>query len=423
MDVDMGDTPAWLKGDATRLRQALFNYVGNAIKFTEQGALYLRAKKQEETDSEVVVRFEVQDTGIGVGADILANLFEAFEQGDATTTRVHGGSGLGLAITRRLVLMMGGEVGVESELGQGSTFWFTARFGHGQSQMSFRSSGLVDGAEQLLRDKYAGTRILLAEDNAINMEVAVALLSSVGLVVDTARNGRLAVAMARENDYDLILMDMQMPEVDGLEATRLIRSGVSPRSGNVDTPILAMTANVFKEDRLACREAGMEDFIAKPVEPDNLFSTIIKWLSAPGGASSMISSSESSATDVLDNPIVFRQFESQTRQGAAVDPAALKLVFADDHPAQKLVLQKFVTQTDEIFAEFEAAFSQRDLEQVRFHTHKLKSSARTVGANALADLCFALETAAHNTKWDDIDRLAIDLRPAIDSVKDYIEGF
>ncbi len=292
LDVDMGDTPIWLKGDATRVRQALFNYVGNAIKFTEQGTLYLRARIQEDTDSKVLVRFEVQDTGIGVAVDTLPGLFEAFEQGDITATRVHGGTGLGLAITRRLVLMMGGEVGVESELGQGSTFWFTAWFDRGHDQMSVQPSGNLEDAERQLRDRYAGSRILLAEDNAINLEVAVALLSNVGLNVETARNGRIAVAMARENHYDLILMDVQMPEVDGLEATRLIRSTVKPKARNLDTPILALTANVFKEDRQACQEAGMEDFIGKPVEPANLFSTIIKWLPDRGSAPQTLSSAK-----------------------------------------------------------------------------------------------------------------------------------
>jgi len=420
IDVDMGDTPIWLKGDATRLRQALFNYVGNAIKFTEEGTLYLRARTLEETDKKVLVRFEVQDTGIGVAADTLPGLFEAFEQGDATATRVHGGTGLGLAITRRLVLMMDGEVGAQSELGKGSTFWFTAWFGRGHGQMSVKTSGIVEDAERQLRDRYADARILLAEDNAINLEVAVALLSSVGLIVDTARNGRIAVAMARENHYDLILMDIQMPEVDGLEATRLIRSNVKSGAGNLDTPILAMTANVFKEDRLACLEAGMEDFIGKPVEPANLFSTIVKWLPGGGNASQMPSSAELPKESVPDNQVVVGQFERRVRPYADVDLEVLNLIFADDRKAQQMLLQKFTSQADDISAQFETAFRQHDMEQIRFHAHKLKSSARTVGANPLADLCFALETAARNEKWEEINTLASGLKPAVNRVRDFI---
>ena len=423
IDVELGDTPVWLKGDVTRLRQALFNYVGNAVKFTQQGGLLLRAHKLEETKRKVLVRFEVQDTGIGIAADMLPVLFEAFEQGDASTTRVHGGTGLGLVITRRLALIMGGEVGAESELGKGSTFWFTARLGRGQSQMPVKSSGAEADVQRQLRDRYAGSRLLLAEDNAINMEVAVALLSSVGLVVDTAENGRVAVAKACENDYDLILMDMQMPEVDGLEATRLIRSSVGLRTGNVDTPILALTANVFKEDRTACMEAGMEDFIAKPVEPGNLFSTIIKWLPDPGETPDTLLSNKLTATDPSQTSVVFSHFESKTQLGMAVDPETLNRIFADDHNGQQYLLQKFVSQADEIFAEFEAAYRQHDIEQVEFHSHKLKSSAVTVGANSLADLCFALEKAARHSNWAEINGLAGDLKPAIERVREYVTSF
>ncbi len=423
IEVDVGDTPVWLKGDATRLRQALMNYVGNAIKFTDRGKIVLHTSVLEETDRQLLMRFEVQDTGIGVTADKLPDLFGAFEQADDSTTRVHGGTGLGLTITRRLVLMMGGEVGAESKLGQGSTFWFTARIDLGQSQTSTRPASVVMDAEQQLRDRYGGSRILLAEDNAINLEVAVALLSSVGLVTDTAQNGRLAVKMARENDYDLILMDIQMPELDGLEATRLIRSTVASQTSNETIPIVAMTANVFKEDRQACMEAGMEDFIAKPVEPGNLFSTIIKWLPAPDGAPDTMLSKELPSAKDSNNKAVLGQLERPSHQDSAIDPESLNGIFENDHNAKQLLLQKFVLQTNEVFSGFETAFRQRDFEQVRFQCHKLKSSARAVGANSLSDLCLALEMAAHNENWLEIIGLANDLKPAIERVEDYVKQF
>lgn len=272
IEADKNEVPIWLRGDLTRLRQILINYVSNAVKFTEQGKIWLRAKKLEEHEDGILVRFEVQDTGIGIESRKLARLFEAFEQADTSTTREYGGTGLGLAINQHLAQLMDGEVGVESEPGKGSTFWFTARIGRGHGVMPDDGPDESTNAETQLRTEYSGARILLAEDNAINREVAVTLLEQVGLKVATAENGEEAVDMVRAADYDLVLMDVQMPIMDGLEATRLIRTEYA------DMPILAMTGNVFAEDRKACIDAGMTDFIAKPVKLEDLYSGIAKWL-------------------------------------------------------------------------------------------------------------------------------------------------
>jgi len=272
--IDFADTPTALRGDPMRLRQSIINFAGNAVKFTERGRVALRARVESEDADGLLFRFEVEDTGVGIAADQLGRLFEAFEQADASTTRKFGGTGLGLAITRRLARLMGGEVGVDSEPGMGSLFWFTARLQ--------RALGEIPGTSPMMASNVrAGARILLAEDNPINCEVAVEMLRAVGLTVDVATNGRDAVDLARDRPYDLVLMDVQMPELDGLAATRAIRE----LAGCEDLPILALTANAYEEDRLACRAAGMNDFVAKPVQPSALYAILAKWI--PGEAATI----------------------------------------------------------------------------------------------------------------------------------------
>ncbi len=277
-NIETADLSHCLRGDPTRLQQALLNYVGNAVKFTESGHITLRVTQDAETDDTATLRFAVEDTGIGISPEAQSRLFIAFEQADNSTTRQYGGTGLGLAITKKIAEVMGGTAGVTSTEGQGSTFWFTAVLRKSNETAVQAARSGIEAAEQTIQRDHAGKRILLAEDEPVNREIALMLLEDVGLVADMAENGQEAVEKARSCNYALILMDMQMPEMDGLEATRQIRQ----LSCHQATPILAMTANAFAEDKDRCFAAGMDDFIAKPVQPEILFSTLLKWLEQRG---------------------------------------------------------------------------------------------------------------------------------------------
>ena len=272
--VETSDLPHQVLGDTTRLQQALLNLAANAIKFTEAGVVTLRAMGGEDAGESMVVRFEVQDTGIGIDPESLPRLFSAFEQADNSTTRKYGGTGLGLAITRHLARLMGGDVGAHSEPGGGSTFWFTARL-RKATRDSLASAPVAGTAEATLVRACHSCRLLVVDDEPISRHVTQELLQAVLPAIDVAGSGAEAVELAGANAYDLILMDVRMPGMDGLEATRRIRS----IPGAAAIPIIALTANAFTSDKARCLAAGMNDFIAKPINPDGMFATLVKWLS------------------------------------------------------------------------------------------------------------------------------------------------
>ena len=402
IEVDTDSVPMWLSGDPMRLRQALLNFAGNAVKFTERGTIWMNADLLEDQGGELLVRFEVKDTGAGIPADKIERLFHDFEQTDAATARRHGGTGLGLSISRKLAQLMGGEVGVSSQVGVGSSFWFTARLQRGKGVMPVDVLADERDLQPWEKLRHVSARVLLVEDNAINREVALQLLHGSALSVDTAGNGQQAVQMAQAHLYDLVLMDVQMPIKDGLQATREMRG----LPGWSAVPIVAMTANAFDEDRKACKAAGMDAFVAKPVDANVLYSVLLKWLPAPAPAIPAAALPE--RRRALGDAGLLVPPPVGTAPAPAVGPGSALRRLADrpgvDVARGVAALRgkrdryldlfcRFVTTQRESMLQLQAAMRKGDPATARFLAHNLKGAAGTLGAMGLSGRAARLEAA------------------------------
>ncbi|MFM8330507.1 MAG: PAS domain S-box protein [Candidatus Methylumidiphilus sp.] len=403
-DIDP-QAPRHLRGDPLRLRQALANYLNNAVKFTPAGRVVLSVTLDEADGADALLRFRVSDSGIGLTAEQQARLFQPFNQADATTTRQYGGTGLGLAIVKNLADLMGGTVGVESEYGKGSSFWFTARLGRGdpgQHPLPPASGPDAGGGLAALR----GARVLLAEDNELNQEVAAELLRGVGIDVDIADNGQAALEKLRARPYDLVLMDMQMPVMDGLSATRAIRQDRRLQA----LPIVAMTANAMACDREQCLAAGMDDHIAKPIEPKRLYAVLARWLQGlPPAAPPLAAHAPFPSGQFGDIP------------GLAVARGLANMNGKTALYAK--ILRQFTAHHADAAARIRADLDSSDDASAQRRAHTLKGICGTIGAAGLQALAFAVEQAIlDNAPRGRLAALLQDLAVELDSLTGHIDA-
>tara|TARA_R110002167_G_scaffold114348_1_gene288044 strand:+ start:69472 stop:74622 length:5151 start_codon:yes stop_codon:yes gene_type:complete len=405
LSFSLNDVPPWLQGDITRIQQALMNYLSNAIKFSSHGNIEVNAKVLETKASKFFIEFSVSDQGCGISQEKLNHIFKAFQQEDTSTTRKFGGSGLGLTITKQLAKLMNGHVGVESKLGVGSRFWFTVWLKLGEE--NFSADNIINELhnEQILQYSYQGANILVVEDNEINAEVAQLLLASVGLKVEIAKNGQQAVEKVNNKAFDLVLMDIQMPVMDGLQATDQIRLNYDKAS----LPILAMSASAFNEDRQACIDVGMNDFVAKPVSPKNLFSKLLKWLPTKQYSNSTVLLDSNHFKNKKDAD-VFKKLQSITlvnvETGLKNCAGNLKNYLA--------LLTKFDEMQKSSFAQFKRQLASSLFEEAKLSIHALKGASGNLGLDSIYKEIQRLENNLaidpQNNNEELITRLACELQ-------------
>ncbi len=400
--------PEWLLGDAYRLRQILANLIANAIKFTDRGEVALDVELDASSDATASVRFSVNDTGIGISEETIATLFSPFAQADVSTTRRYGGSGLGLAISKQLVEMMGGVIGVKSCVGRGSTFSFTASFGHISldrlvpvAQHASVATGEIvrPGNVPVIRGN--GENVLVAEDNATNREVIFAQLSKLGYAAVVVTNGMEAVEAMQRQRFDLALMDCQMPVMDGYEAAHRIR-----RLDRQRIPIVALTASAMPSDRERCLREGMDDYLAKPVELPHLAQVLAKWIRKRDAD--------------ISNAEVPRCCASSGR--ALFNSESMLGRLMGDRELAAEIIQGFLANAPDQLTQLFARFDEADAPGARFQAHALKGAAATVGAETLQAIVAEIEGDAAKSRLERCPDLLIRAVDEFDRFKRSVEG-
>ncbi len=383
-----------LLGDPLRIGQIIRNYVANAIKFTASGRVCVRAEALEHDDTGARLRIEVQDTGIGLPAEEIGRLFQPFHQADASTTRRYGGTGLGLAISKQLATLMGGEVGAHSVVGQGSCFHLTLRLDW--------SDGARDEAPVPTCVRLDGLDVLVVEDNEVNRQIAFEILSGAGARVSLAENGQEGVDQVRARRFDCVLMDVQMPVLDGLQATRLIRADPATAS----TPVIAMTANASRQDEARCRNAGMVDFISKPFEPRQLFALVARHGRRAAAASDH-------RTPPAEPPAAACDMAPAARDARVIDLAVLQRSLGGNADKVRKFAQLFLSMMGDTLVEIDCALAKADLAALSALGHRAKASACTVGAMTLAQACQDLEDAPARRGLDGAREVVGTLKPLL----------
>jgi len=406
VDVEPG-VPRWLRGDALRLTQVLINLLGNAVKFTASGSVRTCVKVLEEAQTSALIRFEVKDSGIGISAADIKHLFQPFHQADTSVTRKYGGTGLGLAISKRLAELMGGGIGVESVPGVGSTFWINVAVGK-VAAPNIAMSGA--GSPHLAADMadripvFDGTYILLVEDNLFNQQVATEFLVDTGARVAIANNGQEALDMLQRESFHCVLMDIQMPVMDGLEATRRIRENPA----HAGLAVIAMTANVSEQDKARCLAAGMNGIVTKPVSPARLYGALIPYLK-PEATRERVDAVATGSDPWAGDPSI-------------IDLAVLAKNFPNNPEKIRKFAFRFLETARQSIDEADAALAQENLPLLAALGHKSKSSARAAGAMRFADLWQALEQTKDSGGLAQSREIIAGLRPLLAQIEQHLDA-